>query len=266
MNEDLRRATGMFLLSDASGGVVRRGDGEAVIADGSLSIGTVTVSLLDVDAMRTSGYSIELQLWPSNRLTLSQLGRRFDTFASELRRSRNDARVAGLLAHGIGRPEVYEGALLGGSGSGHAGIQIFDTHVTLVPEDDDPFQLPLGAVAEVRTDDNPPRVIVDTGELRVELGQLGRQRDECCAAISRRIADQSRVLTQLTGHDAFMDGRAVARDRISGFDQLLKRVTSPDRLAAVPMLLSAARSEPRLGFVQMVDREEHTSSPPALPD
>jgi hypothetical protein len=70
------------------------------------------VAFVDADGLRAADYRIELDLWPAGRLVLTELGRRFDTFTQALRHARNQARVAGLLAHAAETPEVFEGAVL----------------------------------------------------------------------------------------------------------------------------------------------------------
>ena len=114
MSDETRRAPAAFALHDAGGAITAQGTAEAVIGDDDLRVGPVTVAFLDADALRAADYRIELDCWPAGTLVLSQLGRRFDTFSAELRRSRNQARVAGLLAHGISMPEVFPGAVLDG--------------------------------------------------------------------------------------------------------------------------------------------------------
>src|SRR4030095_9727878 len=101
----------------------------------------------------------ELTLWPGGRLVLSQLGRRFDAFAQELRAARNEARVAGLLAHGVTRPEFFSSAVIADGAQHSADIYVFDTHVTVVPGDSDPWQLPLGAITAIEERRDPPGVI-----------------------------------------------------------------------------------------------------------
>jgi hypothetical protein len=127
-----RRAAAAFQLVDATGSVRQAGDGEAVIGDDALSVGPATISWLDADRLTAADYRIELHLWPEGRLVLRQLGRRFDTFAHELRRVRNQARVAGMLAHGVTMPDVYDGAVLAPDAR-PAELQVYDTHVTVVP-------------------------------------------------------------------------------------------------------------------------------------
>ena len=112
MTEETRRARCAWALSDAAGARTKQGDGEAAIDDAGLGVGTVRVDFLDADVLRAADYSVELDLWPAGKLVLTELGRRFDTFSAALRQARNQARVAGLLAHAPAMPEVFNGALL----------------------------------------------------------------------------------------------------------------------------------------------------------
>lgn len=268
MSEEVRRAPAAFALADAAGATSQQGQGEAVIGDDGVSVGPVTVAFLDADAMRAADYCIELDVWPSGRLVLSQLGRRFDTFAAELRRPRNQARVAGILAHGIVMPEVFPGALLDGRMARAADFQVYDTHVTIVPEDADPFQIPLGALTGVAVSDDPPSVVLDWGVQRTIAGQLARKRDAFYAAVLKRREAQGRLLSDLTGNPGFADGLAAPRSRVAGFDALLERVTAPDRAECAAALLADAKGgEPRLGFVQLLDPDAESLQPAsALPE
>jgi len=268
VREDLRRAPASYALLDGAGATMQHGPGEAVIGDDGVSVGPVTVAFLDADALRAADYRIELDLWPSGRLALTQLGRRFDSFAAELRRSRNQARVAGLLAHGIAMPEVYAGALLDGRAARPAEFQLYDTHVTIVPDDADPFQLPLGALTGVGTAEDPPAVVFETGPARTVAGQLGRRRDALQAAVATRRDAQARRLADLTGVAGFADGLAVPKSQVPGFDALLDRASAPERAAGAAWLVAAARGgEPRLGFAQLLDPDgEAAQASPPLPE
>jgi hypothetical protein len=261
-----RRAPVAFALFDGSGAVAESGEGDAVIGDDTLVVGPVTVSFLDADSVSAADYRIELMLWPGGRLQLSQLGRRFETFAAELRRIRNQARVAGLLAHGVAMPDVFSGALLSASGQRPADMQVYDTHVTVVPADDDPWQLPLGAVTAVREQANPPAIVLETSDGLTTFGQLARRREACLAAIVERREAQRQLLAHLTGQSLFSDGRGVARREVSDFATLVQRFTAPDRVPSARVLLNAATHDPRLGFVQLLDPEPNElSSPSPLP-
>jgi hypothetical protein len=267
MTDDPRHAKAAFGLYAAGGSVVQQGEAVAVVGDDALSVGPLIVSFLDADALRAADYRIELDLWPDRQLVLTQLGRRFQTFAQELCRARNRTRVAGLLAHGITSPDVFSGALLG-SGTPHpAELQVYNTHVTLVPQAGDPWQVPLGALTAVQIQEDPPGVLLKTEAARTVVGQLARHQDAFRRAVVDRFEAQARLLTQLTGQAGFADGLGIPRARIGGFERLRERFTAPERTACAEPLLAIASDEPRLGFVQLLDPDaEALQSPEALPE
>jgi hypothetical protein len=253
MTLDTRRAPVSFALYDESGSVRQSGEAEAVVGDDALVVGPVTVSWLDADVAAAADYRIQLDLWPRGRLVLSQLGRRFDTFSAELQRIRNQARVAGLLAHGITMPEVFSGALLSREGPTPAELQVYDTHVTVVPVDRDPWQLPLGAITSLRAQADPPAIVLETPSGLTTVGQLARRRDACEVAITERREAQRRLLADVTGQAGFSDGWALGQREIRGFDELIERYAAPERASGARQLLAVATAEPRLGFVQLLD-------------
>lgn len=266
MSSDARRARAVFTRYEA-GNTATQGEGEAVIGDDALSVGPVTVAFQDMDALRTGDYRLELDCWPQGRLVLTQLGRRFDSFGRELARARNQGRVAALLAHGVAMPDVFSGAVLRAGAPRPAELQVYDTHVTVVPQDDDPWQMPFGDFKAVRIQDDPPGVILECGAGNTAFGMLARLRDEFHQSVTRRISEQTRRLVEATGNPVFADGVGVPRGRIDGFEVLVERFAAPDRLGCARTILAAATDEPRLGFVQLLDPEGETlHGPSALPE
>jgi hypothetical protein len=254
MSDDLRRASAAFTLYDETGTATRSGDTLAVVEEDRLSVGPLSVCFLDADALRAADHRLEIDLWPSGRLLLTGLGRRFDTFAQEVRRARNHTRVAGLLAHGITTPDVFEGALIERSGPGQpVEIQVYDTHVTIVPKDGLPWQVPLGALDGVEAVDSPPGVRLRRMADSTSIGLLARHRDTMLDAVARRIDLQGRLLSDLTGHERFADGRGLKRSEIPEFDRLLDRFTARERVDSARTVLAATDGDPRLGFVQLLD-------------
>lgn len=267
MSDDPRRANVAFCLYDARGSTTHQGEAVALVGDEELSVGPLVIPFLDADALRAADYQIELDLWPGGRLILTQLGRRFDTFAQQLRRFRNQARVAGLLAHGITGPKAFAGAVLGNEKPQPAELQLYDTHLTVIPQVGDPWQMPLGALAAVNTQDDPPAVVLNTEAGSTVVGQLARHRDAFRQALMERLDEQARLLTRLTGQEGFADAIGLPRARVAGFDRLLERFTALERMTCVQALLAAATGEPHLGFVQLLDPDgEVLSSPEALPE
>jgi hypothetical protein len=169
-----------------------------------------------------------------------------------------------MLAHGITMPEAFSGALLRKLGNQAAEIQIYDTHITVVPDDRDPWQIPLGALNDVTVIDDPPAFVLESDAGLTTLGQLGRKRDECGRVIAEKREAQRQLLEAISGQPGFADGRGVRRSSVRDFDSLLRRYSSSDRAAGATTLLEAATAEARLGFVQLLDPDREGVLPPAL--
>lgn len=253
MASDTRRAPVAWTLTDAAGRV-ERGESEARIDDAGINAGLAGLSFLDVDTLRAAEHRIELDLWPAGRLALSGLGRRYETFLAELRRARNRARVAGLLAHAPTAPEVFDAAQLTPGGTAAVELQVYSTHLTIVPADADPWQVPLGAIGEVAVSEQPPAVVVRAGGDAWTFGQLARRRDEFRRSLAGAREAQSQLLERLTGSRVFSDGLGIARNALTGFDSLLRNFSAPERLEGAQAILArCSGGEPRLGFVQLLD-------------
>lgn len=255
VSQETRRAPAAFAFHDEVGTITAEGQSEAVIDDDGVTVGSITVAFLDAEGLWADDYTIEIGCWPSGRLVLNQLGRRYDTFTRELIRTRNQARVAGLLAHGIALPKVFPAAILT-TDIKPVECQVYHTHVTLVPESGDPWQLPIGALKDLKLEDDPPSVVLIGPERGTTIGLLARRRDEFFREVTERRQAQARTLEAMTGMTIFADGRGIERNRIPRFEETVAKWCLPDRAAGAATLLQAAKGgEPRLGFVQLLDPE-----------
>jgi hypothetical protein len=264
--DDARRAAATFTLVDGKGQVVEQGAGTALVDDERLHIGPLVVAHLDADALRIADHRIAIDRWPGGQLVIAGLGRRFDTFARALAQARNRARVAGLLAHGLAAPEVFDGAVLDEDRHGRAEIHVYDTHVTMVPQTGQPWQVPFGALTAVEAIETPAGVVLGEATTRITLGWLARRRDALLALVSGHVHRQRRLLSELTGQDGFADGLGLPRDAVQDFDRSIARFTAPSRVAPVREVLGAADAAPRLGFVKLLDPDDTTlEAPTALP-
>ena len=268
MSDETRRAGAAFASTTGTGETTTRGEAEAVIGDDDLRVGPVTVAFLDADAVRVADYRIEIDCWPSGRLVLTRLGRRYDTFAAELLGSRNRARVAGLLAHGITLPEVFEGALLENGTARAASCQVYQTHVTIVPADSDPWQLPLGTLQALVPQEDPPAIVfLARNGARTTVGRLARRRDEFHRAVAERWRAQAELLSAFAGSNDFADGLGVERGHVGEFNSLVKRWSAPARAESAAALVDLVRGgEPRIGLAQLLDPDaDPLEAPAALP-
>jgi hypothetical protein len=234
-----RQATPAWTLHGTAVQGQAQGRAQATIDDDGLSVGPRRIAWIDTDRVAFGDHRIELGLWPAGTLELSELGRRFETFSAELTAARNRARVAGLLAHGVTLPTVFAGEWVHESSAEPVEIQVYPTHVTIVPSNQDPVQIPLGCLMSIE----------DTG-----LTRLGRQHDAFVRAVTAARDLQARTLAGYTGRDVFTDGQGVTRATLEGFDYLLERSCSAERLDGAKALLAlAGGGEPRLGYAQLLD-------------
>lgn len=249
-----RQASPAWALHGAAVQGPTQGRAQAAIDAEGLSVGPRRIAWVDTDRLAFDGTRIELALWPAGTLELSDLGRRFDSFSTELAAARNRARVAGLLAHGVVPPSVFAGEWGRDTGPDRVEIQVYPTHVTIVPSTRDPVQIPLGGVVSIDDGEPAPAVALYGPGLDITLGRLGRQRDALMRAMTAARDLQARTLAGYTGRDVFADGQGVARASLEGFEYLLERSCSPDRLDGAKALLAlAAGGEPRLGYAQLLD-------------
>ena len=249
-----RQASPAWALEGAAVHGPAHGRAQAIIDDEGLSVGPRRIAWIDTDRVAFGAYRIELGLWPTGTLVLSDLGRRFETFAAELAAARNRARVAGLLAHGITPPSVFAGEWVRDGRADPVEIQVYPTHVTIVPPDQDPVQLPLGCLESLDDTRSAPAVELSGPELSVTLGRLGRQRDAFLRALTAARDLQAQTLAGYSGRDGFADGLGVGRASLEGFEYLLERSCSPARRDGAKELLAlSAGGEPRLGYAQLLD-------------
>ena len=253
-----RHASPAWALSGVAVQGPVQGNAQAIIDDDGLSVGPRRVAWIDTDRVAFGAYRIELALWPAGTLELSELGRRFESFSTELAAARNRARVAGFLAHGVAPPTVFASEWVHDAGSVRVEIQVYPTHVTIVPSNEDPFQIPLGGLVSIDGMKSSLMVALSGPGQYVELGRLGRQRDAFIRAVAAARDLQARTLAAYTGRDVFADGLGVQRASLEGFDYLLERSCSPARLDGARLLALSAHGEPRLGYAQLLDPDSET--------
>jgi hypothetical protein len=172
-----------------------------------------------------------------------------------------------LLAHGVSMPLLFPAAVLGQSSARPVECQVYDTHVTLVPEEGDPWQVPLGALTAIEITDEPPAVVLVGADARSVIGLLARRRDEFHRAVTGRRDAQAQLLETMTGVRLFADGLGVERPSLTDFETLVKRWAAPDRAACTETLIRAGRGgEPRFGFARLLDPDAEALSVSGLPE
>ena len=236
------------------------GEGEAIVDDDGVSVGGVRVAFLDADAFTDERRVLTLGLHPFGRLRLSMLARRHATFARALADARDAARIRGLLAHGLGEPEPFDGALLEPGPARDARLLVWPTHVVVVPAGGDPFQIPLGSVDEVRFVEGTWEVVLVAGARTFHFGRLARRTDAFARAIREARARMLERCARVSGTPHFSNGRALAAaDLGSDFERLVVSFSAPERLdGAREIVKRAGREGCALGLVELLDPDDET--------
>ena len=255
--EETRRALCAY-ETDGLEGAPARGEGEARIDDEGVSVGGLRVEFLDADAFTDERRVLTLGLHPAGALRISMLARRHETFAKALGEARDAARVRGLLAHGLGTPEPFEGALLEPGPARDARLLVWPTHVAVVPAGADPFQVPLGGVTDVRFTEGTWEVVLDAPGGPFHFGQLARRTDAFARAVRAARAAMLERCATASGTRLFADGRAVPYSALrSDFERLLESWSAPERLdGAREIVRRAGRELSAIGLAELLDPDE----------
>lgn len=236
------------------------------------------VEFLDVDAVRSADYGIELSLWPEGKLVLARLGRLWESFAAALLDARDDAALHGALAHGLGEKSRFDGAIADAGPPVSAWLRVYPTHLAVVPRGGLPLQVPWGAVEEIRFDEPSYSVVLRAGAAEHRFGRLARKTEAFRLACEEARRDQQERIAlavvphlpplspiasrRLTG--AFQDGLGVAESILESaapgsFHGLLERLASGERLERARKLAAASHpGEARTGIVELLDAGQQT--------
>jgi hypothetical protein len=250
---------------DRKDGNVLEGDADALVTDEGVTCGPASVDFLDADGMDAGEWRISLALWPAGELVLSQLGRRFDTFAAALRAARAERRVWGMLAHGTGAPERFAGTVFGHDGETEAILLVYATHLTVVPAEADPWQVPFGSMRSIRHDADEWRIEIHARRGTVRIGRLARNTDAFHRVLSKAWEEQKKTLAAASGSELFADGDAVSIRAIAHPERLLAAWTAPERAAGAAWITAHPKlDELRLGLVELLDYEQGMAAPTDL--
>jgi hypothetical protein len=253
VDSESRKATGTWRCTDAAGSVTTGEAAPLLIGDDSLSAGPRSAAYLDADQLAVVDRTIELTLHPSGRLAVSMLGRRHDTFAATLREAWLARRVAGMLAHGIEAPTRFRGVVVAPTPVG-ADLLLFTTHLTVAPDQGDPWQIPIGAITSVRHDANNWTIDIGAYDQVFRFGQLGRQTEAFALAVNDGVKKSRATLGAEDESPLFSDGVGVPASSLPAFTSLVERWASPERLEGAKAIAARA-ADPRIGLVTIVDTD-----------
>jgi hypothetical protein len=281
----LTRAVGEHTLTDSSGAAVSSGPAEFRLYADRVQIAPRSqapfdVEFLDVDAVSSAGYRIDLALWPEGRLLVEKLGRQQESFGSELLDARDEAVLHGALAHGLSERSRFDGALIDGDETVAASLRIYPTHLAAMPRGGLPRQIPWGSLEEISFQPDSYTVAFRSPADGLRVGKLARkteafrlaceearrqQQERVVLAVRPQLPPLSPIASRrLTG--AFQDGLGVAQSVLEAaapgsFRGFIDRVAEGKRLERAASLLDRSRpGEARLGVVELLDIGERAGA------
>lgn len=254
-DSESRRATGSWFLTGVEGSVVASGEGDLRVTHDGLAFGPRSLEHLDADELLAHDRAIEIGIWPSGRVRLGMLGRRYDTFTAALKQARQTRRVEGMLAHGIDEPIRFRGAIVAPEFA-TADLLLYSTHLTIAPERGDPWQLPIGSIRSIRRDERDWTIDVEARGTLYRFGQLARDTEKF--GLQLQLADaECRKALGAPSSGEFSDGAGIAESQLAAFRDLVERWTAPERSEQASAILGCA-SDARLGVVKLLDTDSES--------
>jgi hypothetical protein len=201
-----------YALTEDGGGLLARGESTVLLDSEKLTVlpasgEPLVVSYRDISAILRGDYRIDLGLISKEKLTLSDLGRKFEDFLRNLTNLNNEVVLKDLLMNETllksGLEADWGCTDEGGveTKKGQCELRVYETGLVIIGEDGSFVRIPYGYVAQVRVQDY--RMFVDTeyGQSHV-FSRMGRSLDECYLMISNSINELS-TKTQLLLKETF---------------------------------------------------------------
>ena len=271
-----------YRITSATGQVLDEGDGRAALEGGVISVSPtlgqpLLIRPVDVtDITEPAPFTIRLRLAEGAAVDLSQMGVLRTQILEQFRAARVEDTTSSLLLVGVGKPEIFPGAL----GDVDAELRLYDDALVAVPVSGPPEQVPYAFVEDVTTDPSGYVITVDLGEGRtIVVKRLARRTSEFLDFLRTRVTKArgrtgsflQALLPGLTPlglrstAGLLRDGMAARKTDLDGVDPtiwpvLVDRVALSDRRPCVDAL--ARMGELSIGFKQMVTVEHAATGDP----
>jgi len=206
MNEENKQINIMecsvsYSLEDVRGLVSGKGDAQARLEEKSISIlpkfgEPLFFSLRDILEISEGDYKIHLTLTSKEKLTIFNLGYKYEDFLRVLLRLRNEILLKDMLMHETLRKSGVEAEFVyfddGGNEKqrGKCEPRLYETAVVVIPEKGELVRIPYSDILEIRDEDFTLVITTDFGEKFVFSG-LGRQFDPFTKTLSDLINEIS---------------------------------------------------------------------------
>jgi len=206
MNEENKQTIVMecsasYFLSDEAGQITASRDAQARLEEENISIlpkfgESLFFSLRDILEIFEGDYKIHLILTSKEKLTIFNLGYKYEDFLRVLSRLRNEILLKDMLMHETLRKSGVEAEFVyfddGGNEKqrGKCEPRLYETAVVVIPEKGELVRIPYSDILEIQDEDFTLAITTDFGEKFVFSG-LGKQFDPFTKTLSDLINELS---------------------------------------------------------------------------
>nr|MDO8098621.1 hypothetical protein [Candidatus Njordarchaeota archaeon] len=186
-----------YSLTDEKGEEIQSGEAKGQLKKENLSIHPkrgklIFLTFRDITEFTEGEYRIYLDLTSREKLTLFNLGYKYEDFLRELSRLRNEVLLKDLLMHEKVKKPGVQAQLLYTDQSGKqklkgkCELRLYETAMVIVPERGELVRIPYSEIEEFNDKDYKLEVNTDFGEKAV-FSMMGRQLDPTAKTLSDTI-------------------------------------------------------------------------------
>lgn len=190
-----------YSLSDESTQTTASGDAHLRLEEENLSIlpkfgEPLFLSLRDIVEISDNDYKIHLTLTSRERLTIFNLGYRYEDFLRLLLRLRNEILLKDMLMNetlrksGVEAESVYSGEDGIEKQRGRCQLRLYETAIVMIPEKGELIRIPYSDISEIRDEDFNLAITTEFGEKFI-LSRMGRQFDSFVKTLSELTGELS---------------------------------------------------------------------------
>jgi len=261
-----------YSLNDGAGQLIASGDTQVRLEEENISIlpkfaEPLLFSLRDILEISEGDYKIHLTLTSKEKLTLFNLGYRYEDFLRVLSKLRNEILLKDMLMQETLRKSGVEAEFAyfdeGGNEKqrGKCEPSLYETALVIIPEKGELIRIPYSDILEIRDEDFTLAITTDFGE-KIVFSKMGRQFEPFAKTLSDLINElslkvQSSLKELLPKSDSsvirraarFMkEGKAAKRSDIESI--------SPELWAELEKKLEVAGIKEEYDFLKSLSQQE----------
>lgn len=236
---------GGYILSDLSGQTLEKGEAHIRLSEESMSIlpkfgSPLLITYRDILEISEKDYKIEFILTSKEKLTIFDLGYKYEDFLRVLSHLRNEILLKDMLMHESLRKSGVEAEIILYDENGKeklkdkCEIRLYETGIVLIPEKGEIVRIPFSDILEIKEEDFSLNITTEFGE-RLILSKMGEKFESFVKIISELMNELS-LKVQESIKELLPDVNPSVLRRVSGLMKEGKAVRRKDIESISPQL------------------------------